>query len=185
MSSAVRRGTTLDSMSPAKDDGCRADHVDGRHLVGRKTEPRNVALQVELQRGRAQTTQCGIDDRLVGAGAHGRPDDGQRVERDDLRTAPILECVDVLIEAILRVAGQREKERHLAVGLYLQPLHEVRAIDHAGAHEVLAVQVAAARKRGQGRVERFLAEDAELEEDASEVSDGLASADLRRLSLEK
>ena len=49
-------------------------------------------------------------------------------------------------------------------------------IDDARTHRVFAVQVAAAREGGERRVERFFAQDAELEENATEVGDGFAGA---------
>ena len=47
------------------------------------------------------------------------------------------------------VARQREEEGHLAVRLDLQAFHEVFAVDDASAHQMLAVQVVAAREGGE------------------------------------
>ena len=50
---------------------------------------------------------------------------------------------------------------------------------------MLAVQIVAARERGERRVQRLLAEDAELEENAAKVGDRFAGPDFGRPPLEE
>jgi hypothetical protein len=173
------------------------EHFGNRHRSGAyvfkkgpfrfgKLEATQVGLSADTKRRDAYASESGFDVRAARPSANASPKGHERIDRSQFVPAPIVEQVCALVERVAGfVAKAFEESDEASKQLLTQSGGELCAVDEAERQQDFAMQPTASSEFFEGVIQRVDVEQAEFEQDASEVRNGKAYASFSWRSLGK